>query len=96
MLLVEPQLKGLEAPAGVRLRLIPTLAAGTFPTQKLTPERNNLRASKQAAGTQAEEEAQLPATPLYNNAILQVGCMPVVCTSHVSYHSSCRGALHWL
>ena len=82
VLLVEPQLKGLEAPVGVRLRLIPTLAAGTFPPQKLTPERNNLRPPKQAASAQTAEEAQPPPTPLYNNAILQVGRLPVLWRTH--------------
>lgn len=88
-LLVEPQLKGEEeGPMGVRLRLIPTIAAGAFPTQKLAPGRNNLRAPKQAAGAEAGEQAQPPATPLDNNAILQVGLM------HASYQALIPMSIH--
>ena len=73
VLVIQPQAKGREEPLGFLLRLIPTIAVGTFAAPKLAPGRNNLRPTAPgAAANGAAAEQHLPATPLYNNAIMQV------------------------
>ena len=58
------------------MRLLPAVATAAFPLAKLAPERNNLRASAGAAAASkagADNEApDLPPTPHYNAAIVQV------------------------
>jgi U3 small nucleolar RNA-associated protein 22 len=58
------------SPAGAALRLLPALAAGTFPLQRLAPGRNNLRSAVLPAAATGGEAQQAP-TPHYNNSILQ-------------------------
>jgi U3 small nucleolar RNA-associated protein 22 len=73
VLVIQPHAKGQEEPLGFTLRLIPTIAVGTFAAPKLAPGRNNLRPAAPGAVANGEAAEQpLPATPLYNNAILQV------------------------
>ncbi len=72
MLVITLQRAGGETCA---IRLLPVLAPGTFPLTKLTPERNNLRASAGPAaagqGGADKDASALPATPHYNAAIMQ-------------------------
>ena len=77
--MIRPELKARAESLAVTLRLIPTVAPGVFAPAKLAPGRNNLRAAQPASDGAAEQP--LPATPLYNNAILQVA------------HSCCLGNL---
>lgn len=74
--MLRPQPKGLERPLGFAIRLIPTIAPGTFPLPKLAPDRNCLRATNGSAAALDEQSKQeLAPTPLYNTALLQVCCL---------------------
>lgn len=73
MLLIRPQPKGHDKPLHFSIRLIPTVAPGMFPLQKLAPDRNCLRPTNGDAAAPDEQRAkELPPTPLYNTALLQV------------------------
>ncbi|KAK9814240.1 hypothetical protein WJX72_002757 [[Myrmecia] bisecta] len=70
LLVITPQFGAGLSPAGFKLRLMPTIAAGTFPPTKLGPDRNNLRSMSQLGGS-AKGEATLIPTPHYNMGVLQ-------------------------
>lgn len=78
------------------LRLLPAVATAAFPLAKLAPERNNLRApagaaaASKAAGAD-KEEPDLPPTPRYNAAIVQVrylGAIYLQCACHASLQAN--------
>ena len=72
--MIRPQPEAKGEPLAFALRLIPTIAPCAFALPKLAPGRNNLRPAEPASNGAAEQP--LPATPLYNNAILQVAQPP--------------------
>ncbi len=84
VLVVRPQPKGHDKPLAFDLRLIPIIAPGTIPLQKLAPDRNCIRPSvSEAAAPQDQLRQELPPTPLYNTALLQVcrrSVQPCLCT----------------
>ncbi len=73
VLVIRPQPKGQDKPLAFTLRLVPIIAPGTIPLQKLAPDRNCIRpAATEAAAPDEQPRQELPPTPLYNAALLQV------------------------
>ena len=88
VLVVRPQPKGHDKPLAFDLRLIPIIAPGTIQLQKVAPVRNCIRPSvSEAAAPQEQPRQELPPTPLYNTALLQVcrrSLQPCLCTERES------------
>ncbi|CAL8472362.1 g11905 [Coccomyxa elongata] len=72
VLIIRPQPRGQDRPLAFTLRLVPIIAPGTIPLQKLAPDRNCIRpAAAEAAAPDEQPRQELPPTPLYNSALLQ-------------------------
>lgn len=74
VLLVTPKLKAATAAPAFSFRLLPVLALGLFPVEKLAPDRNNIRSicKLPGSGEGGNAEPKLLPTPHYNNSIAQV------------------------